>query len=457
MRQETQQNESVVEAIELIQQAKAAQKVLKTFSQAKIDDIVLNMVRAAQGETERLAKMAVFETGFGNIEDKITKNEFAANDLYNYIKDQKTIGILSKNPDTHTLEVAVPMGVLAGLIPSTNPTSTAIYKALIAVKSGNGIIMSPHPSAKNCIQETIRILHQAAVEAGAPEGIIGCMTKLSLEGTQELMHNRDTALILATGGEAMVRAAYSSGNPAIGVGPGNCPAFIEKTANVKEAIKKVFLSKTFDNGVICASEQSLVIERSIEEQVKKEIAQHGGYLLSEEESEKLSHVLLRDNGTMNPKIVGKTAIYVANLSGLSVPDDTKVLVSEQTTVSHENPYSREKLTPVLAMYIEDNSQAAISRCVELLTNEGSGHTASIHSENDQVIQKFSLQVPVSRCLVNTPSALGAIGATTDLIPALTLGCGAVGGSSVSDNVGPEHLINIKKVVYGFDYMVSQVA
>ncbi|SHO55219.1 acetaldehyde dehydrogenase (acetylating) [Vibrio quintilis] len=457
MRRETQHNESVAEAIALIQKAKAAQSQLKTFSQEKIDAIVLSMVEAAQRESARLAKMAVFETGFGNIEDKITKNNFATNDLYRYIKDQKTVGILRKDTETRTLDIAVPMGVLGALIPSTNPTSTTIYKTLIAVKSGNGIVISPHPSAKNCILETTRIVLEAAVAAGAPEGIIGCMTQLSLEGTQEIMHNPDTALILATGGEAMVRAAYSSGNPAIGVGPGNCPAFIEKTANVKEAVKKVVMSKTFDNGVICASEQSLVVERAIEAQVKNEIAQQGGYILSAEESEQLSKVILRENGTMNPKIVGKPATYVADMAGLSVPDDVKVLVSQQYSVSKTNPYSREKLTPILALYVEKDSKAAIDRCVELLENEGSGHTASIHSDDDQVIQDFSLRVPVSRCLVNTPSALGAIGATTELIPSLTLGCGAVGGSSVSDNVGPEHLINIKKVVYDFDCCVSKAA
>jgi acetaldehyde dehydrogenase (acetylating) len=457
MRRETLHNESVAEAITLIQQAKAAQSQLKTFSQEKIDAIVLNMVEAARRESARLAKMAVFETGFGNIEDKITKNDFATNDLYRYIKDQKTVGILRKDTETRTLDIAVPMGVLGALIPSTNPTSTTIYKTLIAVKSGNGIVISPHPSAKNCILETARIVLEAAVAAGAPKGIIGCVTQPSLESTQEIMHNPDTALILATGGEAMVRAAYSSGNPAIGVGPGNCPAFIEKTANVKEAVKKVVLSKTFDNGVICASEQSLVVERAIEAQVKNEITLQGGYILSATESEQLSKVILRENGTMNPKIVGKPASYVADMAGLRVPDDVKVLVSQQSSVSKTNPYSREKLTPILALYVEKDSKAAIDRCVELLENEGSGHTASIHSDDEQVIQDFSLRVPVSRCLVNTPSALGAIGATTELIPSLTLGCGAVGGSSVSDNIGPEHLINIKKVVYDFNDCISKAA
>ncbi|MCE0495209.1 acetaldehyde dehydrogenase (acetylating) [Vibrio salinus] len=457
MKHEMQKNESVMEAIELIQNAKAAQEILRTFSQEKIDAIVYSMAEAVRRETIQLAQMAVSETGFGNVKDKITKNEFATNALYQYIKDLKTVGILRKDTETKTMDIAVPLGVLGALIPSTNPTSTAIFKTLVAIKSGNGIVISPHPSAKNCIQETVRIIHEAAVDAGAPAGIIGCMTELSLEGTQELMHNKDTALILATGGEAMVRAAYSSGNPAIGVGPGNCPAFIDKTANIKNAVKKIISSKTFDNGVICASEQSIVIEEAIESQVRQEITAQGGYFLSEEESEKLSHFILRENGTMNPAIVGKTAGYVAEMAGLVIPDNVKLLVSKQSTVSKTNPYSREKLTPILAMYVENDSKSAIKRCVELLENEGSGHTASIHSENEKIIQDFSVQVPVSRCLVNTPSALGAIGATTELIPSMTLGCGAVGGSSVSDNVGPEHLINIKRVVYDFDCCVSKVA
>jgi len=457
MKRETLIDESVLEAKTLIQQAKHAQSILKTLSQSQIDTIVKNMADAALRESIRLAAMAVEETGFGNTSDKVVKNEFASKKLYQYIKNQKTIGILNSHPETLTMDVAVPMGVLAALIPSTNPTSTTIYKTIIAIKSGNGIVISPHPSALNCITETVKIVNDAAVDAGAPQGIIGCMSQLSLEGTQELMKNHDTALILATGGEAMVRAAYSSGNPAIGVGPGNCPAYIEKSANLTKAVDRIFMSKTFDNGVICASEQSIVIEQCMEERVRDELEKNGAYFLSDKESEQLGQFILRANGTMNPLIVGKTAKHVAELAGLFVPEETKVLVSAQTTVSKTNPYSREKLTPILAFYVERDNKSAIARCVELLTNEGSGHTASIHSNNQSIIQDFSMRVPVSRCLVNTPSAMGGIGATTDLTPSLTLGCGAVGGSSTSENVGPQHLYNVKKVVYHLEALLKDVA
>lgn len=450
-------NESVCEAIELIQLARGAQKILRTFTQEKIDVIVKAMATAAQKEGKRLAELASNETGFGNPEDKLIKNQFASKTVYEHIKNQKTVGILREDANSKTLDVAIPLGVLAALIPSTNPTSTTIYKALIAIKSGNAIVFSPHPSAKNSIIETTKVVYEAAIAAGAPEGIIACMSKLSLEGTQELMKNEGIALILATGGEAMVRAAYSSGNPAIGVGPGNCPAFIEKTANIKDAVEKIFLSKTFDYGVICASEQSIVVEEAIKNLVKEEITRQKGYFLSAEESEILSRFILRSNGTMNPAIVGKTAMYVANLAGISVPSGTKLLISEQNSVGKNNPFSREKLAPILALYIEENNKKAIERCVELLMNEGKGHTASIHSNNDEVIQYFSMTMPVSRCLINEPSALGAIGATTDLVPALTLGCGAIGGSSTSDNIGPEHLINIKRIVYHLEQVQEKTA
>lgn len=447
-------NDSVNEAITLIEKAKQAQRILNMYPQEKIDFIVAGMIAAAEEASERLAKMAVYETGFGNVEDKVVKNRFASTTLYQYIKDLKTVGVLKEDPLTSTVEIATPMGVLAALIPSTNPTSTAIYKTIIAIKSANGIVLSPHPSARNSIIEAVNVVYQAALKAGAPEGIIGCMTLLSLDGTQALMRHPDIAMILATGGEAMVKAAYSSGNPAIGVGPGNCPAFIDKSADTEEAIKKIFKSKTFDNGVICASEQSIVIEKSIEDQVKRAIEINDGYLLSQQESEKISKILLRDNGSMNPEIVGRTAGYIADMAGIQIPGDVRVLVSQQFSVSHQNPYSREKLAPVLALYVEEDAGNAIDRCVELLENEGSGHTASIHAQNAQVIREYAARVPVSRCLINTPSALGAIGATTKLVPALTLGCGAIGGSSVSDNIGPEHLINIKRVAYDAEKLMS---
>lgn len=440
--------QSIQEARELIAKAKKAQEIYKNFSQEEINKIVESMAIAASNEAERLAKLAHAETGFGNWQDKIIKNKFASEVVYNHIKDSKTVGILQDDKEKRVMDVAVPVGVVAGLIPSTNPTSTVIYKALIALKSGNGIVFSPHPSAKNCIIEATKILYKAAIEAGAPEGIIGCMTVLSMEGTDQLMKHKDVSLILATGGEAMVKAAYSSGTPAIGVGPGNGPAFIEKTADFKLAVKRIIDSKTFDNGVICASEQSVVIESCSREAIIAEFEKQGAYFLNREESEQVGKIILRSNGTMNPQVVGKDVQTVANLVGLAIPKGTRVLLSEETTVGKWNPYSREKLTPILGFYCEENWEKACDRCVELLMNEGKGHTLILHSNDEEVIREFALKKPVSRLLINTPGALGGIGGSTNLIPALTLGCGAIGGSATSDNIGPMNLINIRRIAYG---------
>jgi len=373
---------------------------------------------------------------------------FASKTLYDYIKDMKTVGIIHKDMENKMMDIAVPVGVIAGLIPSTNPTSTTIFKAIIALKSGNSIVFSPHPTAKKCILETVRILQDAALKAGAPEGIIECMEILSMQGTTELMKHKDVSLILATGGEAMVKAAYSSGTPAIGVGPGNGPAFIEKSANIKLAVKRIMDSKTFDNGVICASEQSVVVENCKKSEVIEEFKRQKAYILNEEESKQLAGYLLKDNGNMDARIVGKSIEALAELTGLKIPSGTRLLISEQNTVSRDNPYSREKLAPILALYSEENWEKACERCIELLMNEGKGHTLIIHSTNEAVIKEFALKKPVSRVLVNTPGALGGIGGTTNLVPSLTLGCGAVGGSSTSDNVGPMNLINIRKLAYG---------
>lgn len=439
---------SIQETRNLIINAKKAQEIYKTFSQEKVDVIVKAVAEAAEKEASRLAKMAFEETGFGKWEDKIVKNTFASKVVYEKIKDMKTVGIIREEKVGRYFEVAVPVGVVAALIPSTNPTSTTIYKTLISLKSGNGIVVSPHPNAKNCIIETANILKEAAVNAGAPEGLIGCITIPSLEATNILMKHKDTALILATGGEAMVKAAYSSGTPAIGVGPGNGPAFIDKSANVSLAVKRILDSKTFDNGVICASEQSIVVESSMKETVINELKKQGAYFLNEEESQKLGNFILRANGTMNPQIVGKSVEVLASMAKLNVPKGARVLISEQTTVGKNNPYSREKLTPILAFYTVENVEHGIKLCTEILMNEGKGHTLVVHSEDENIVRKFGLRIPVSRLLVNTPGALGGIGASTNLVPALTLGCGAVGGSSTSDNIGPMNLLNIKRVAYG---------
>ena len=439
---------SIQEVRNAVKAAKAAQMVYRTFDQAKVDGIVAKIAQACAANAEKLAKMAVEETGFGIWQDKVLKNLLGSSITYDYIKDMKTVGILCEDKDKGLIEIGVPMGVVAALIPSTNPTSTVMYKVLISLKSGNGIVISPHPSAKNCIIETYKVIIEAARAADVPDGLIQCIMTPTKEATDTLLRHPDISIILATGGEAMVRAAYSSGNPALGVGPGNGPSFIEKSANIPAAVKRIFDSKTFDNGTICASEQSIVTEKCIKDQVIAEVKRQGGYFLSEEETAKVGRFIMRANGTMNPKIVGKSAQVIADMAGITIPAGTRVLVSPQKTVGKDNPYSREKLCPILAFYVEDGWEAACRRSIEILQNEGAGHTMTIHSEDMSVIRAVALEKPVSRLLVNTPGALGGVGATTKLAPALTLGCGAVGGSATSDNVTPLHLINIRRVAFG---------
>ena len=440
--------QSIQEVRDLVARAKEAQKIYATFDQARVDRIVEEIARACAAQAEPLAKMAVEETGFGIWQDKVLKNLLGSTMTYEAIKDMKTIGILREDPINRIIEVGTPVGVVAALIPSTNPTSTVMYKTLISLKAGNGIVISPHPNAKKSILATYQVIMEAANRAGVPDGLINCITIPTMQGTDALIKNRSIGMILATGGEAMVRAAYSSGNPALGVGPGNGPAYIEKTADIPQAVRRIMDSKTFDNGTICASEQSIVTERCIADRVIDELKRQGAYFLSEAETKQVAGFIMRANGTMNPAIVGKSVQRVAEMTGITVPAGTRVLVSPQTTVGHDNPYSREKLCPILAFYVEENWEKACERCVELLQNEGVGHTMTIHSQNEAVIREFALKKPVMRLLVNTPGALGGVGATTGLLPALTLGCGAVGGSATGDNVSPLNLINIRRVAYG---------
>ncbi len=439
---------SIQEVRNLIENAKNAQKVLASMSQNQLDAITKAISDAAAANAEKLARMAQEETTFGRWQDKIIKNMFAAKVVYDYIKDMKTVGILREDKEKKIIEVGVPMGVVAALIPSTNPTSTTIYKAMISIKSGNSIVFSPHPSAKNCILETVRIINEAGKAAGMPEGAIGCISVPTMQATDELMKHKSVSVILATGGSAMVRAAYSSGNPAIGVGPGNGPAFIEKTADIPMAVKRIFDSKTFDNGVICASEQSIIVEEIIKDKVECELKKQGGYFLPEADAAKLEKFILRANGTMNPQIVGKSAQVIADIAGIKIPDNTKVLIARESRVGHNIAYSREKLCPILAFYVESDWDSACKRSIEILMSEGAGHTMCVHTNDENVIREFALKKPVNRVLVNTPGALGGIGATTNLVPALTLGSGAVGGSSTSDNISPLNLINIRRCAYG---------
>ena len=440
---------SIQEVRDLLAQARQAQKALAVMTQEQLDAITAAISQAGAQHARRLADMAVEETGFGRKADKEIKNRFAAVTLYEAIRDQKTHGILAEDRTHRTVDIGVPVGVVAGLVPSTNPTSTVIYKAMICLKAGNPIVFSPHPGAVNCISETVNVIRRAAEEAGAPAGSISCITTPTLEATNTLMRHDTTRLILATGGAAMVKAAYSSGTPAIGVGAGNGPAYIHHTADVELAVKRILDSKTFDNGTICASEQSVIMETRMEGAVKAALRAQGAYLLDEGETKQLSRFILRPNGTMNPAIVGKSVAAVAQLAGLTrVPPTARVLVAKETGVGKYHPYSSEKLGPILGCFVEPDEETVLRRCIEILEWEGAGHTFSIHTQDEGVAKRFAVAVPASRVLVNTPAALGGIGATTCLFPALTLGCGAVGGSSSSNNIGPLDLINIKRVAWG---------
>lgn len=441
--------QSIQEVRDLIKQAREAQKALAAMDQGKIDRITEAVSRAGAEHARRLAEMAVEETGFGIVEHKEIKNRFSCVTVYEAIKDLKTIGILNEDKEHKTIDIGVPVGIVAGLVPSTNPTSTIFYKSLICLKAGNPIIFSPHPNAVKCIAAAVDVVARAAESAGAPKGAVSCIMNPTLDATNALMKHDDTRMILATGGGAMVKAAYSSGTPAIGVGAGNGPAYIHKTADVPKAIKRILDSKTFDNGTICASEQSIIVERAMEPTVTEELKRQGAYILSDEEHAKLSKFILRANGTMNPAIVGKSVETVAKLAGLAkVPANARVLVARETGVGRGYPFSNEKLGLILAYYVEEDEAAVFRRSAEILEWEGAGHTYSIHCEDPDLVRRLSMVVPASRIMVNSPSALGGIGATTNLFPALTLGCGAVGGSSSSNNIGPLDLINIKRVAWG---------
>lgn len=439
---------SIQETRQLIASAKAAQAELTTKSQEEVNRLVKAIADAGMNHAERLAKMAHDNTGFGRPEHKVIKNVFASRNVYEAIKDLKTVGEIDRDEARGLRAIAVPVGVIAGLIPSTNPTSTVLYKAQIAVKAGNSIVLSPHPSALECIMETVRVIRESIAAVGGNPDLVCCISIPTMQATDVLMKHPDVKLILATGGTAMVRAAYSSGTPAIGVGPGNGPAYIERTADVPMAVKRIFDSKTFDNGTICASEQSVVCDADMRPVVQAEMERQGAYFLSPEEKAKLSKFILRPNGTMNPEIVGRSVKVVAEKAGLMVPAGTRVLIVDEDKVGKGHPFSQEKLTPILAFYTVENYEKAMELCREILLFEGAGHTFALHTRDEAMMDYFGKNIPVSRLLVNTASALGGIGATTNLMPSLTLGCGAVGGSATSENVGPLQLMNIRYVALG---------
>ena len=439
---------SIQEARNLVKLAGQAQEIYREMDQAQIDKVVAAVAQATEAQAVKLAKMANEETGFGKWPDKVVKNLFASKAVYEHIKDMKTIGLINDDKVNKKFEVGVPVGLVTALVPSTNPTSTTIFKSLIALKAGCAVIFSPHPSAKKCIIEVVKIIRDVLKNMGMPANLVTCLTTPTKEATQTLMTHPQMNLILATGGNAMVHAAYSSGTPALGVGAGNGPSYIEKSANIPLAVKRIFDSKTFDNGTICSSEQSIVTETCIRKDVMAEVEKQGGYFLPPGDSEKLEKILMGPGGTMNAKLVGRSAEYIAEQAGIKIPAGTKILLGEETRVGEKFPYSKEKLMPVLGFYVEENWEKACHRCIEILTLEGAGHTMSIHSQDENVIREFGLKKPVSRLIVNSPASLGAIGATTALSPSLTLGCGAVGHNATSDNVGPLHLINVRRVVYG---------
>ena len=443
---------SVQEVRDLVEKAKAAQQELAQKSQAEVDAIVASIAKAGVRNAERLAQMANEDTGFGKVADKVIKNIFGSQMVYEHIKDMKTIGILDRDEANKTYTIAAPVGVIAGLIPSTNPTSTAFYKSEISIKAGNAIVFSPHPSALRSISEAIKVIRQAIAEAGGNENLVSCISLPTMQATDNLMKHPDVALILATGGSAMVRAAYSSGTPAIGVGPGNGPAYIEKTADLPLAVKRIMDSKTFDYGTICASEQSVVCDDDMAEAVQKEMEKQGAYFLSDEERLKLGKYILRANGTMNPAIVGKSPQVIGELAGINVPASAKVIVAKEDGIGKGHPYSNEKLAPILAFYTASDYKAIAKLCDEILRYEGAGHTFSMHTKDDKMVEYFAERMPASRIIINSPSALGGIGASTALMPALTLGCGAIGGSATSENVGPMNLLNLKHVAYGLREM-----
>ena len=436
------------EARLLARQAEVAQEVLGKMTQAQLDAIVRAVAESFEAHAEELARQAVEETGFGNVGDKTVKNRFASRHVFEAVRDMKTVGVLNENRQEKLWEVGVPVGVIAAIVPSTNPTSTVCYKAMIALKAGNAIVFSPHPKALKCTLAAARIVAEAAERAGAPRGSVGCLTIPSLDGCRELMAAEQVRLILATGGPAMVKSAYSSGKPAIGVGAGNGPAYIHRSADVERAVSCILRSKDFDHGTVCASEQSIIVEKSMEQAVRQEATKQGFYFMSTDEAGRLARLLFRPTGALNPEIVGKPAVKLAEMAGFPVPAGTRILVAREQEAGPTRPYSMEKLCPVLAFFVMDSEDAVLEKVVEVLTHEGSGHTFAIHAEDEAVIRKFALRVPVSRFLVNTPAALGGIGATTGLFPALTLGCGAVGGSSSSNNISPLDLINIRRVAWG---------
>ena len=439
-----------IDSVEALQERmtlmRKAQREFAKFTQEQVDHIFFEAAMAANKARIPLAKMAVEETGMGVMEDKVIKNHYASEYIYHAYRNTKTVGVLEEDPAFGIKKIAEPIGLVAAVIPTTNPTSTAIFKALLCLKTRNAILISPHPRAKKCTAEAARIVYEAAVKAGAPEGIIGCIEFPSLELTGELMHEAD--IILATGGPGMVHAAYSSGKPALGVGAGNTPVIIDETADIKLAVSSIIHSKTFDNGMICASEQSVTVLDSVYDEVRAEFARRGCYFLKGDELDQVRHTILI-NGALNAKIVGQSAHTIAALAGVDVPEETKILIGEVESVELSEEFAHEKLSPVLAMYHAKDFDEALDKAEKLVCDGGHGHTASlyIHPAQKEKIMKHAERMEACRIVINTPSSFGGIGDLYNfkMAPSLTLGCGTWGGNSVSENVGVKHLLNVKTV------------
>ena len=438
---------SLQEVRSKVDEAYAAWQKYRSYSQEQVDAVVEQVAAAARAHAKRLAELAVEETGYGNAQDKLAKNLLASDVLPRAMRGMKTVGVLREIPEQKMVEIGVPMGVVAAILPTTNPTSTAIYKTLIALKAGNAIVLSPHPRAKACTCETAAVLQQAALQAGAPEGLVQCIFNSTLEGTTALMKHPRTGVILSTGGSGIVRAAYSSGKPAFGVGPGNVPVLVDKSADIGEAVAKVVEGKAFDFGTVCSSEQAIVAEHGLRERILAALKARRAFLCDARQTEGLAKLLVTATFGINPECVGQSPVKIAKMAGFEVPADTSILVVEIHGVGKDHPLSAEKLSPVLSLYFVADFAAALEGCEAILRFGGLGHTCVIHATDEARIREFAARMPAFRVLANTPAPHGSTGITTNVFPAMTLGCGAVAGNSTSDNIGPLNLINIKRLAY----------
>jgi acetaldehyde dehydrogenase (acetylating) len=439
---------SIQEARNLALAARSAQAVWARATQEEVDRVCAAMAAAGAAAAERIARMAVGETGFGVVEHKVLKNLLATTTLWESIRGLRTVGIVGRDDERGILRVALPMGVVAALVPSTNPSSTAFFKILIAVKARDAIVISPHPSAVRCTAEAVRVMAAAAVSAGAPPGLVSCMERPTMQGTDALLRHPAVSLILATGGSAMVRAAHSVGKPAYGVGPGNVPCYVDRSADLESAARLLVASKAFDNSVICATEQAAIVDGPVAERFAELVRAQGAHFVSESEAAALGRCLFRPDGVMNAACVGKSPQFLAAAAGFSVPDSARILVARLCKVGPSEPLSREKLTTVLGWYEVEGWEAGCARCLELIAFGGEGHSLALHAKDEKVIMAFGLEKPVHRILVNTMSSLGATGATTGLDPCMTLGPGGAGGAITGDNIGVRHLFTVKSLARG---------